>query len=412
MLKLYLRPRHLRARFAHRAGGVRRALHDRDSWISRANQQNSPEYLAINPKGRVPSLVTDQGVLTETPAMLAFIAQSFPAAKLAPLDDAFAFAKMQAFNSYLCSTVHVAHAHKGRGPRWATRGIHFRRHEAQGAEIHGRLLFADRARHAEGAVGDGRAVHGLRSPICTRSRVGWRATASIWRRCRRSPTIASACRSGRRCKRCWPRRRPECKHGVVPALSRDLNRGTETSTHNPQGSCFCSRWSNSSHDRTKAGGYGCRLSQGRQLFRLARELKGRRYDKEFLSPKALIPPGPAGYSHVAKVNHGHDRLSVRPGPERRVGQAGRRRRFRGAGRADLPQSQDRGRSGGRHHGRYRQAQYYLVAEVDQAIVPKLRPIRDRYINIENPPASTFVVVSRLMRPGWMIEIEAIAALDA
>jgi glutathione S-transferase len=62
--------------------------------------------------------VTDQGILTETPAMLAFIAQSFPQAKLAPL-DAFAFAQVQAFNSYLCSTVHVAHAHKGRGYRWA-----------------------------------------------------------------------------------------------------------------------------------------------------------------------------------------------------------------------------------------------------------------------------------------------------
>ena len=84
------------------------------------NQQNSPEYLAINPKGRVPSLVTDRGILTETPAMLAFIAQSFPKAKLAPLDDAFAFAQVQSFNSYLCSTVHVAHAHKLRGARWAT----------------------------------------------------------------------------------------------------------------------------------------------------------------------------------------------------------------------------------------------------------------------------------------------------
>jgi glutathione S-transferase len=85
----------------------------------KANQQNSPEYLAINPKGRVPSLVTDRGILTETPAMLAYIAQVFPKAKLAPLDDAFAFAQVQAFNSYLCSTVHVAHAHKMRGPRWA-----------------------------------------------------------------------------------------------------------------------------------------------------------------------------------------------------------------------------------------------------------------------------------------------------
>ena len=91
----------------------------------KAGQQNSPEYLAINPKGRVPSLVTDRGVLTETPAMLAFIAQSFPQAKLAPLDDAFEFAKVQAFNSYLCSTVHVAHAHRVRGARWATEETSF-----------------------------------------------------------------------------------------------------------------------------------------------------------------------------------------------------------------------------------------------------------------------------------------------
>jgi glutathione S-transferase len=86
----------------------------------RSNQQNSPEYLAINPKGRVPALVTEHGVLTETPAILAFIAQTFPQAKLAPFDDAFRLAQVQAFTSYLCSTVHVAHAHKMRGYRWAT----------------------------------------------------------------------------------------------------------------------------------------------------------------------------------------------------------------------------------------------------------------------------------------------------
>jgi glutathione S-transferase len=85
----------------------------------KSNQQNSPEYLAINPKGRVPSLVTDRGILTETPAVLVFIAQSFPQAKLAPFDDPYALAQVQAFNSYLCSTLHVAHAHKQRGARWA-----------------------------------------------------------------------------------------------------------------------------------------------------------------------------------------------------------------------------------------------------------------------------------------------------
>jgi glutathione S-transferase len=82
-------------------------------------EQRSPAYLKINPKSRVPAMVTPRGILTETPAMLAFIAQSFPAARLAPLDDPFAFATIQSFNSYLCSVVHVAHAHRMRGYRWA-----------------------------------------------------------------------------------------------------------------------------------------------------------------------------------------------------------------------------------------------------------------------------------------------------
>lgn len=84
-----------------------------------ANDQRKPEYLKINPKGRVPALTTDAGILTETPAILAYIAQIFPKADLAPLADPFAFARVQAFNSYLCSTAHVNHAHLGRGSRWA-----------------------------------------------------------------------------------------------------------------------------------------------------------------------------------------------------------------------------------------------------------------------------------------------------
>jgi len=86
---------------------------------TRDGDQRRPEYLAVNPKGRVPALVTERGVLTENPAILAWIAQSHPAAKLAPLDDPWAFAQAQAFNSYLCSTVHIAHAHGHRGYRWA-----------------------------------------------------------------------------------------------------------------------------------------------------------------------------------------------------------------------------------------------------------------------------------------------------
>lgn len=84
-----------------------------------SNEQRSLDYLAINPKGRVPALVTERGVLTETPALLLYVAQSYPQAALAPLSDPFALAQMQEFNAYLASTVHIAHAHRPRASRWA-----------------------------------------------------------------------------------------------------------------------------------------------------------------------------------------------------------------------------------------------------------------------------------------------------
>jgi len=83
-----------------------------------SGEQRSADYLQVNPKGRVPALETDRGVLTETPAILVYLAQSYPRAQLGPMDDFFAFARLQEFNAYLASTVHVAHAHRVRGERW------------------------------------------------------------------------------------------------------------------------------------------------------------------------------------------------------------------------------------------------------------------------------------------------------
>jgi glutathione S-transferase len=84
-----------------------------------AAEQHTPAYRKVNPKGRVPALQTARGTITETPAILAYIAQSHPEAGLAPLSDPYEFARLQAFNSYLCATVHGAHAHSRRGERWA-----------------------------------------------------------------------------------------------------------------------------------------------------------------------------------------------------------------------------------------------------------------------------------------------------
>ena len=81
------------------------------------SEQKSDSYLQLNPKGRVPALLTPRGILTETPAILLYVAQLYPEKNLAP-NDAFSLAQAQAFNMFLASTVHVAHAHKHRGNRW------------------------------------------------------------------------------------------------------------------------------------------------------------------------------------------------------------------------------------------------------------------------------------------------------
>ncbi|MEM6277014.1 MAG: glutathione S-transferase family protein [Pseudomonadota bacterium] len=75
--------------------------------------QRSREFLAVNPKGRVPALQTPNGILTETSAILEYAAPG-----LVP-DDTWEAARMREIMTYLATTMHVAHAHKMRGHRWA-----------------------------------------------------------------------------------------------------------------------------------------------------------------------------------------------------------------------------------------------------------------------------------------------------
>lgn len=83
-------------------------------------EQRGEAYAAVNPKGRVPALETPEGVLTETPAVLTWLAQTHPQAGMAP-ENAWDFGRLQEFMAYLCSTLHVNHAHGMRGHRWADR---------------------------------------------------------------------------------------------------------------------------------------------------------------------------------------------------------------------------------------------------------------------------------------------------
>ena len=68
------------------------ALHEADLPVDlvrvdfAAAEQTKPLVHSINPKGRVPALITPEGVLTETGALLDYIAERAPEAGLRPLD--------------------------------------------------------------------------------------------------------------------------------------------------------------------------------------------------------------------------------------------------------------------------------------------------------------------------------------
>lgn len=75
-------------------------------------------YLCLNPLGRLPTLITPDGPLTENPAILVYLAQMHPEKALLPKTP-FAFAQAQSVNLFVAATMHVAFAHKGRAARWA-----------------------------------------------------------------------------------------------------------------------------------------------------------------------------------------------------------------------------------------------------------------------------------------------------
>ncbi len=78
-----------------------------------AGDHRKPEFLKLNPKAFVAVLVTDRGAISENAAILSYVAQAYPEAKLAPTDP-FEFAQMQAFNIFLASAVHVTYRHLSR----------------------------------------------------------------------------------------------------------------------------------------------------------------------------------------------------------------------------------------------------------------------------------------------------------
>lgn len=122
-----------------------------------------------------------------------------------------------------------------------------------------------------------------------------------------------------------------------------------------------------------------------------------------------LPPS-AGFSHVAEVSPGRLLYISGQVPRNAAGD------LVGAGdfRAQLEQVfANLGvalRGAGASFADVIKLNYYCVASIEPAQQRAVVEVRDRYVNTKAPPASTFVFVSRLVRPEWLVEIEAVAAL--
>ena len=117
MLKLYIAPKSITL-----APLILLEEVEADYTISLTNfssdKHNYKSYRLINPIEEAPSLVTAHGVLTETPAIMTYIAQEFGSQSLVGAHDPYVFDQIQEFNSYLASTVDAAQTNRLRGSRW------------------------------------------------------------------------------------------------------------------------------------------------------------------------------------------------------------------------------------------------------------------------------------------------------
>jgi glutathione S-transferase len=81
--------------------------------------QKKPEYLRLNPRGRVPTLVVDDHVLTENVGILAYLGGGYPQAGIWP-KKTWDQAKLVSTLAWLSNTVHPAYGHIVRPERYAT----------------------------------------------------------------------------------------------------------------------------------------------------------------------------------------------------------------------------------------------------------------------------------------------------
>jgi enamine deaminase RidA (YjgF/YER057c/UK114 family) len=121
----------------------------------------------------------------------------------------------------------------------------------------------------------------------------------------------------------------------------------------------------------------------------------------------FINRAPAGYSHVVEVKGGRTLYIAGQIALDKDGNLVGRGDFRAQVKQVFENLKSRLEEGGASFKDVVKLNYYLT---DASDLQSLRDTRNSYINTENPPASTLVVVKQLVREDYLLEIEAVAVV--
>jgi enamine deaminase RidA (YjgF/YER057c/UK114 family) len=145
----------------------------------------------------------------------------------------------------------------------------------------------------------------------------------------------------------------------------------------------------------------------------AKEIKGPKGQEPaavlIFNPEALAKPT-AGYSQVAKVRSGKIVFIAGQVAQDRHGSLVGKNDFKAQVQQVFLNLQAAVEAAGGDFKSVVKLNYYCAESVDPAEIQAVREIRDKYVNTANPPTSTFVVVKRLVRPEWLIEVDAVAVV--
>lgn len=132
------------------------------------------------------------------------------------------------------------------------------------------------------------------------------------------------------------------------------------------------------------------------------------FSRTILTPKESPPP--VGYSHIAKVSNATLIYTAGQVPMDASGTLVGPGDFKAQAEQVFRNIRTALNAAGATPHDIIKLNYYVVASVDPSVRTAIRGIRDQYVNTASPPASTLVIVAGLAQPGWLIEIEAVAAI--